>query len=234
MTRMYLVAALVAVLMLSGCGGGSKTAGNTTHPKVFIEWDDSGFTRFAQSYKDEIVGAIHRIAAANGEIFAVVLDGQPITTASITERNFAEAPPGAEPQEMPAINQAVAEGFAKKFIATLTEHETVLGSGQLQGLRIAANTPGVTEIILWSDGVVNEPNDGFDLTTATAQDVATEIKRWMPTLAALRGKRVVVVGVGRGAHHVITVERAQRLCRAVVEGNGGHLVWTQTLAQLSS
>lgn len=132
---------------------------------------------------------------------------------------------------MPEINQAVAEGFAKKFIAVLTERETVLGSGQLQGLRIAANTPDVTEIILWSDGIVNEPNDGFDLTTATPQDVATEIKRWTPTLAALRGKKVVVVGVGHGAHHVITVERAYRLFHALVDGNGGHLVWTPTLAQ---
>lgn len=67
MTKMFLAAVAIAGLALSGCGSGPKKSAGTHPPKVFIEWDDSGFTRFAPSYKDEIVGAIQHIAAAGGE-----------------------------------------------------------------------------------------------------------------------------------------------------------------------
>ena len=91
----------------------------------------------------------------------------------------------------------------------------------------------MSEIILWSDAVSNEPADRFDLSHASVAELEAEIARWKPRLVAVKNKTVVIVGVGRGAHRVVTVERAHRLFRELVEGNGGRLVWLQTLAQRS-
>lgn len=232
MVRKPLAAALVAALC-SGCGSGTPTqnAAVRAPKKVYVEWDATGAVNTVPAYKQEVISLIQQVAAGDGEVFAAVLDGQPITTASVASRNFAEVPPETEPQERPAINQAVATGFARNFIATCTTHEVVAGSGQLQGLALAAATSGVSEVYMWSDGVVNEPANNFDLTTASAQELNAEIAQWKPKLTGLKGMTVVVVGAGRGAHRLITAERAHQLFQAVVEGNGGTLVWVPTLAQ---
>jgi hypothetical protein len=230
MTRMLLVAVVIAALWCSGCGSGQPTsAGNPAHPKTFVLWDATGAINTIPSYKQELISTIQHVAAEREEIFAAVIDGQPITTAAITARNFGEAPPDTQPQEQPAINQAVAEGFARDFVATFAKPETVRGSGQLQGLLIAAGTPGVHEIIMFTDAIVNEA--GFDLTYATPAELAAEVARWKPKLASLKGKRVVVIGAGRGVHRVVTVEHAYQLFHALVEGNDGKLEWLMTGAQ---
>jgi hypothetical protein len=230
MTRVLLVAVVVAALWCSGCGSGQPTsAGSPVHPKVFVLWDATGATNAIPSYKQELISTIQHVAAEEGEVFAALLDGQPITTAAITARNFGEAPPDTQPQERPAINQAVAEGFARDFVATFVTPEAVHGSGQLQGMLIASRTPGVTEILMWSDAVVNEA--GFDLSNAGIPELEAEIAHWKPQFAGLKGKTVVVVGVGRGVHRVVTVELAHRLFQALVAGNGARLIWVPTLAQ---
>jgi hypothetical protein len=225
--RVFLVAAVVAALICAGCGSDRAA---TSPPKVFVEWDATGTINNVPAYKRELAGVIERVAAVPGEILAVVIDGQPITTATITTSNFAEALPDGEKPESVDI-KAKAEGFAHDFLARCTTREIVSGSGQLQGLSIAANTPGVTEIVMFTDGIVNEREGGFNLTSAGANEIAREIQRWKPSLAGLYGKLVTIVGVGRGVGKVETVERAHRLFEALVEGNGGHLVWTPTLEQ---
>jgi hypothetical protein len=232
MARSLLAAVAVAAFCCSGCGSGqTATAGSPVRPKVFVLWDATGATNSSLSYKQELISTIQHVAAEDGEVWAAVLDGQPITTAAITARNFGEAPPGAQAQERSEINQAVAEGFARNFIATFTKPEVVRGSGQLQGLLIASRTSGVTEIVMWSDAIVNEPNDRFDLSTATVPELNAEIAHWKPRFAGLKGTTVVVVGIGRAVHHVVTVERAHRLFQALVAGNGARLIWVPTLAQ---
>jgi hypothetical protein len=219
-----------AALALSGCGA-AKPNDPPSARRTILEWDATGTTSRLPGYRTELKGEIVHVAAERGDLFAAVLDGQPVTTANIETHNFAQAPPEIEGDEVAEADEAFAEGFAHNFIASFASGETVSGSGQLQGLLLAAHTPDVAEVIVWTDGVVNEPSDGFDLSTASVAGLNAEIARWKPKLVGLHGVTVVLIGVGRGVHHVITVERAHRLFDALVGDNGGHLVWTPTLAQ---
>jgi hypothetical protein len=235
MTRKFLAVGVAAALVCSGCGGSQPTTGSTSadsqHPapfRTFVEWDATGAINHIPSYKEELATVIQHVANARGEIFAAVIDGQPITTASITARNFGEPLPDGEEPESSTVESA-GDGFAYEFIARCTTHEVVRGSGQLQGLLVAARTPGVHEIIMFTDAIINEA--GFDLSNATPAELEAEIARWKPKLATLRNKQVTLVGTGRGVGRIVTVERAHRLFHEVVEGNGGHLEWLQTLAQ---
>jgi hypothetical protein len=230
----FVAGAVVAVLAVSGCGTSQPIRNSKADPPshhVFVEWDETGATATDPSYREEVVDLIEHAARQHGEVLAVVLDGQPITTADIEHRDFAEPPPeGAEDTE--ALIESIASGFAHELLTQAARPEEVRGSGQLQGLQIAATTPGVGEIILWSDGIVNEPADHFDLSDANQQEIQTEIALWSPKLTALKNKTVVIVGVGRGVHEVITVEHAHRFFQVLVEEDaGGDLIWTPTLAQ---
>lgn len=230
MTKMLSVGFAAVVLALSGCA-----ADPTTHPptgrRTIVEWDATGATSRLPSYRTELKDEIVHVAAERGDLFAAVLDGQPVTTASIDAHNFAQTPPEIEGGEVAEANEAFAEGFAHNFIASFASGEMLAGSGQLQGLLLTARTPDVAELFMWTDGIVDEPGDGFDLSTASVPELNAEIARWKPQLAGLHGITVVLIGVGRGVHHVITVERAHRLFTALVDENGGDLVWTPTLAQ---
>ncbi len=225
----FLLVGLAAVgLALSGCGAGQSS--DPPHPsrRIMIEWDATGATNRITGYREELKNELVNDAAEHDYVFAAVLDGQPVTTASIVAHDFAQPPPDTEGEEAAEDNASYAEGVAHNLV-TSAGRETVAGSGQLQGLLVAARTPGVGEVVLFSDGIVNEPN--FDLSTADGLTLNTEIKRWKPKLVGLRGVTVVVVGVGREVGKIVTVERAHRLFAALVDGNGGHLVWTPTLAQ---
>ncbi|HUA74354.1 MAG TPA: hypothetical protein VL988_06325 [Solirubrobacteraceae bacterium] len=232
MTRPFLVGFAIAALALSGCG-----ADQSTDPprdgarRVMNLWDATGATSRIASYRTELTNTIVKEAADHDDVFVAVLDGQPVTTAGLRDHNFAQAPPEMEGEEAAKANQAFAAGFAHQFIASFGAREAVAGSGQLEGLELAARTPHVAEVMLWSDGIVNERGDGFDLSTASANEVTAEIARWKPKLAGLHDVTVVIVGVGRGVHHLATVEEAHRLFTGLVDGNGGHLVWTPILAQ---
>lgn len=237
MNRKLAVAAVIASLMLAACGGTTTTQPVTqarltkAQTKVVIEWDGSGFARFANLYKEELTALIQKLAAHHDDVLSVVLDGQPITTAKITTTDFASSlsQEEVEKEEEPEDKQAIAKGLATTLIARAKE--TVPGSGQLQGLELAANTPGISRVYQWTDGIVNEPSNHFNLTSATQTQIAAEIRQWHPHLKGLKGKTVVIIGAGQGVHAVSTVERAHQLFNALVNGNGGHLVWTQTLAQ---
>jgi hypothetical protein len=227
------VVAVVVSLLLAACGT-TTTTKNTASvklTKVVVEWDGSGFSRFASLYQEEVTAVMQELAAREDQVLTCVLDGQPITTANITTTDFGASlqKEEVEKEEESETKQAIAAGLAK----TLMTHakEIVPGSGQLQGLEMATNTPDVSRIYQWTDGIVNEPDNHFSLTSATESQITAEIRQWQPRLTGLKGKTVVIVGVGRGVNQVITVERAHRLFRALVEGNGGHLIWTPTVEQ---
>lgn len=228
------VLAVPVSLLLAACGTTTttKNAASINQTKVVVEWDGSGFSRFASLYQEEVVTTIQEMAAKEDQVLTCVLDGQPVTTADITTTDFGASlrKEEVEKEEESETKQAIAAGLAKTLISHAKE--VVPGSGQLQGLELAAETPGVTRIYQWTDGVVNEPTNHFSLTSATKNQITAEIRQWQPRLKGLEGKTVIIVGVGRGVHQVATVERAHRLYRALVEGkNGGHLVWTPTLYQ---
>lgn len=239
MKQLLAIAAAGVSLVLAACGSTTTQnitqASHTSVPaKVEVQWDGSGFGRFASLYQEEVTALMQNLAAHGDDVLTVVLDGQPITTAEVKDTNFAASLQGdeVEKQEEPEIKQAMAAGLAKTLLARAKE--IIPGSGQLQGLELAAGTPGVTTLYQWTDGVVNEPSDHFSLTGASESQVSAEIRRWLPLLKGLKGKTVMMVGVGQGVHLPITVERAHRLFRALVEGDGGHLVWTQTVGQLEN
>ena len=220
--------ALAAALAVCGCGAShaKRDPKRLGQPHVLIAADKTGATAVDPEYKNEITALIERLAKEHADVDAVALDGQPLTTGAVESRNFAEPPPeGVEDTE--ALEEAVGSGFAHNFLEHAAEPENVHGSGQLQGLKLAAGLH-VSEVDMWTDGIVNEAD--FDLTRASSAEVQSEIARWKPQLRQLAGKTVVLIGVGRGVHEVATVERAHELFTALVTGDGGHLVWAHTLS----
>jgi hypothetical protein len=219
-----------ASLLVAGCGETLITVRSpiARPAKVFIAWDGSGFGQYAKNYQEEIVTAVQEFAAHRDEVFGAILDGQPLTTAQLKRRDFS-VPVDAE-EGLLAERQlidAIASGFVAKLLKR--EPERVQGSGQLQGLQVAAGIAGVNTILMWTDAIVNEPLRHFNLTSASDEEIRSEIGYWHPRLKALRGKRVVLIGVGRGIESVATVERAKRMFETLVEGDGGELEWLTVL-----
>jgi hypothetical protein len=95
MARVFLAVAVAAALVCSGCGSDqTATNGSATPPKVFIEWDATGATNTIPSYKTELITTIQHLAAEHDEVLAAVLDGQPITTASVSVGSLRDVPTG--------------------------------------------------------------------------------------------------------------------------------------------
>ncbi len=203
-----------------------------------IEWDGSGFSRYASLYKEELTVLMQKLAVDEDKVMTVVLDGQPVTTAHVHKNNFRATPEEKSEseenkEEEGETNKETAIEVADQLLARAKE--IVPGSGQLEGLELAATTPRISEIYLWTDGVVNEPSDHFNLTDASNRRIAEEIARWRSRLKGLKGKTVTMVGVGQGVHSSLTVERAHRLFETLIEGEGtgGHLHWVQALNQIN-
>jgi hypothetical protein len=211
MRRKSLIAVAVLGLLLGGCGAVKPPDPPT---KVFVAWDDSGFSRFVRSYETEVVEAVQKLAAEHDEVLGVVMDGQPLTTADISRQYFSPTGPEEDAEERSESLATMAAEFAKKLIHV--QPETVAGSGQLQALELAAGIPGVSKILMWTDAIVNEPANHFNLTNASQSEIEAEIRHWQPRLRALNGKQVELIGVGHGVHSVATVERAKRLFKAIV------------------
>lgn len=229
------------VLALGGCGGrpvappvnalpdrALAASGRTTFELV----DGSSFRRFAADYQAEMSAVTGLVAAHGGRVLAAVADGQPLTTARIVTADFGRRSVAMDdPAVIERFNQAKAIGLTGRLKRLLRRGEAVSGSGQLEALAVAANTPSLRSVVFWTDGIVNEP-DGFNLTRASAGETAAEMRRWVPRLRGLRGRTVVMLGVGRGVHRAETVERAQRLLAGLAHADHFRLFWAQSLDQI--
>jgi hypothetical protein len=229
-------------LALAGCGAQPVTpsaigsladralaaSGRTT----FLLVDGSSFRRFAPDYRADMTAVIGDVAARRGRVLAAIADGQPLTTARILTADFDAAPIGAsDPSVAARFHQAKAIGLAGRLTRLVRNGQVVRGSGQLEALAVAANTPSLRTVVFWTDAVVNEP-DGFTVTGATRQDVDRQVRRWAPRLRGLHGRTVVLLGVGRGVHRRATVERAHRLFAGLARAAHFRLFWAQSLAQI--
>ena len=242
----YLAGCLTAlVLALSACGepvavappavgtiqnSELAAAGGTT----FLLVDGSSFRRFAADYEGEMAAVTQVVAAQRGRVLASVADGQPLTTARILSADFAAAPPGgSDPALLARFNQAKATGISRRLKRLMRSSQTVKGSGQLEALAVAANTPSLHAVVFWTDAVVNEAG-GFNATSASRSDVSSQIRLWAPRLRGLQGRTVVLLGVGRGVHRSETVRLARVLFAGLARAAGFRLRWAQSLEQLSS
>jgi hypothetical protein len=243
-TRLLSAGALILALIASGCGGteahppeGAVPLSSLAAPgrTTFELFDISSFRRYHADYSDDMSAVTQAVADRRGRLLFSVIDGQPITTARVLSEDFSRLPPGVpDPDLIGRFNQAKALALRSKLTRRIEgSHEAVSGSGILEGLEVAAGTPGLRSIVCFTDGVVNEP-DGFNVTNASPSEVDSEIQRWTGRLHALRGVTVVLVGAGRGVHRSETVDRSHRLFGGISRAVGARLIWTQTLAQATS
>lgn len=241
--RAMLAASVLAlVLALAGCGGRPATppagtlqerdlaaAGRTT--VLFVDGSAS-FRRYAADYEPEVMAITETVAGRGGRVLACVVDGQPLTTARITSTDFSQVPVGgSDPAIRQRFNQAKALGLTRTLEHLVRRPSSVSGSGQLEALELAADTPALTAVIFWTDAIVNQL-DGFSVARASDAQIERQVRRWAPRLAGLRGRTVVLVGVGRGTGHAGAVMRAKRLFAGLSAAAGFRLYWAQSLAQL--
>jgi hypothetical protein len=238
-TPRYMASVIALAMMVAGCGasspvgGGSGSTDAIGNSKVKPTWmliDSSSFHRYAAAYLPEMEAVARDVVApARGRILAASVDGSPLTSAELLAVDFSKNPVAVDDPDLFArFNQARATAFGRRFQQLVAARQTVHGSGLLEALALTTSAPG--DVFMWSDGIENA--GGFDLSHATDRALRREIQRWSKRLRGrLRGRRVTLVGVGRGVHDSATVERAHRLFAAVVSAGGGKLRWRQTLAE---
>lgn len=230
--------ALTVAVMLGGCGRTEEARNTTATGQGRVTWelfDCSGFRRFAADYVPDLLTVAKHVAAQDppGKLAFACVDGQPLTNARVTTVDFGTRPQGADldPGIVADLNRAKAEGLKTDFEARIKAGRHDDGSGLLQGLKFAADQPGLARVYFWTDGEVRDREGGFNLPTATAPEIEAQVKHWAPRLAGLRGVQVVLVGGGRGAQNQETALKAEQLFRALLKAVGGELVWTPTLGQ---
>lgn len=234
----------------SGCGGGGTGAQRTTTapehvgrnvPVVFLLFDCSGFRRIAPEFEPDLVKVAEDAARHRQKLEFACVDGTPLTTARVLTVDFSRLP-GADvnpevadvdDETFQQVNLARAQSLRPEFHLRIMHGRETVGSGLLEGLVLPAQQANVVRIVFWTDAEVRDPDDGFNLPTATPAEMRAEVRRWIPRLRGLAGRTVVVVGAGRGAQTQATALKAKRLFTALIDrGVHGHLVWTRTLDQL--
>ncbi len=233
---------LVLTLLVTGCGqqpmaapAGAiedhELAAPSRTTVLFIDGSPS-FRRYAVDSRRELTAVMNTVASRRGRVVASVTDGQPLTTARIISADFTETPAsGSDPAIRRRFNQATALGFTRRLGLLLRRPSSVSGSGQLEALALASEIPSLKAVVFWTDAAVNQP-DGLNVTRASNARIDREVQRWAPRLGALRGRVVVLLGVGRGIHRSATVMRAKRLFVGLAEAVGFRLYWAQSLAQV--
>ena len=164
------------------------------------------------------------------------VDGAPLRTLHLKEIDFGQVTKEvAQDQALrPQLAEARALGLRPKFLAMIAQPEQIKGSGQLEALELAAQEPDVVRVAFWTDAIPNQIG-GINLATASRPRIDATARRWARRMDdGLKGVEIFMLGVGRGVRSgSTTVRNAERLFRGVVEGAGGHLIWSASLPPLA-
>jgi hypothetical protein len=127
------------------------------------------------------------------------------------------------------VNQARALGLRGKFEKII--HDTprkAPGSGQLEVLELAAQTPGVGRVFMFTDARIFEPN-GVVVGSLSRAEVKETVERWAPRLRGLKGVELFFVGGGLGAPSARSVRNARMLFGDLARQVGASFSWTRSL-----
>lgn len=224
---------LIGLSLLSGCGQENTAA---TLPKgrtdlVMVDCSHS-FRRQALDFVPDMLKVAEASARQRRALWAGCVDGAPLRTLRWAIRaDFSELPSSVENAAGLAerVNTARALGLRPRFVHLIRHTpDRVPGSGLLEALELAAQTPEAGRVFLFTDAQTYEEG-GVHLATASAGQLRATAHRWVRRLHGLRGVEVVMIGVGREARNTTAVRNAERLFRAVVTGAGARFYWTQEL-----
>lgn len=227
---------LICLALAAGCGGDTTTAPESTALKgntdlVMVDASPS-FRRAALGFVSDMVTVAEASASERRVLWVGAVDGAPLRTLRWTIRvDFGELPPSVENATGLAerVNTARALGLRPRLVRLIRRTpDRVPGSGLLEALELAAQTPDVGRLFLFTDALTFEP-DSVHLASARDAELRATARRWVKRLHGLRGVEVQMIGVGREARTTVAVRNAERLFRLVVTGAGGRLRWSQEL-----
>jgi hypothetical protein len=208
---------LVLVLTLAvaaGCGEAPPTAGRGGGSVDLLFGDCSSFRRYTQEFVPEMLAVAVNSARVRHVLWAACFDGAPMRTLEWSAKvDFGDLPKEVRhnPRLADQYNLARALGLRRQLYAMVANTpERAPGSGQLEALEVAAQTPGLARVFMWTDGAINEV-DGVKLKTATRTQLEQTVLRWAPRLRGLSGADLHLIGVGRGTQSTSVVRNAEIL-----------------------
>jgi hypothetical protein len=240
-----LVVLAIAAVALGGCGGGGATSvsGRTSVAAVEEQVEahrldlllpdcSASFRRASKRLVPEMLTVALDSAAQRRVLWAACFAGSPLRHLVWRPKiDFANLPDAVTRNSRLAdrFNMARALGLRKelKKIIYGTPRQAP-GSGQLEALELASQTPGVGRVFVFTDALILEP-DGIVLRTASHREVQEAIARWAPRMSGLKGVQLVFVGVGLGALSAKSVRNAQALFAGLAHQVGASFSWTRSL-----
>lgn len=230
------IVALAAPVLLAGCGGGEKVEakeGGAARPLDLLLADCShSFRHQSLQMAPEMVTVALDSADRQRELWAACFAGSPL-------RDLVWKPTidfGDLPGPL-ARNQNLADRFnAARALGLEGEFERIIrhtprgtpGSGQLEVLELASQTPGVGRVFLFTDARILEP-EGILLGNASRAEVEAAADRWAPRMRGLEGVELVFVGGGLGAPSSRGVRNARALFAGLAERVGASFAWGRNL-----
>lgn len=221
--------------LLAACGPGNSTETNPDRQLDLVLGDCSAsFHDYSAAFVPEMIKVAESSALSDPrrKLWAGCFDGAPLRTLDWNPTVDFSAEPD-ELKDNPPLGDKVAIGRALGLKEALTEmlrtSPKVKGSGQLEALELASQTPDVGRVFVFTDAVINEI-EGVDLRNATPSEIDSTVKLWTPRLAGLKGVDVMFVGVGRGAGRSAAVRNAQLLFTKLARAVGASsFAWTLEL-----
>ena len=230
-------AALLSVaclILAAGCGQNTATTSTAVGGDTDLVMVDCSpsFRQAALGFVPDMVAVAESSASQRRALWAGCVDGAPLRTLRWTIRvDFDELPASVENSTSLAerVNTARALGLRRRFAQLVRRTpDRIPGSGLLEALELAAQTPDVGRVFMFTDAQSYEPGS-VHLARASDAELQATARRWVRRLHGLRGVEVLMIGVGREARTTVAVRNAERLFRAVVTGAGGRLQWAQEL-----
>lgn len=223
-----------ACILIGGCG----SSGDQTSRRLDLLIADCSISFRESSLKllPQMVTIAKDSAAKEHVLWSGCFAGAPLRTLSWKpRRDFGEYPPGINPGTPLAdnFNQARAIGLRKELRwMVINTKATEPGSGQLEALEVAAQTPNVARVFFLTDAAIHEP-EVPELYTASMGDLRRTIDLWAPRLRGLHGIELIMIGVGYGEHNSKSVRAGRFLLRGLAERVGtASFDWTQELPPL--
>lgn len=229
---------LACVVTTTGCGSnaGAGTADSVSRSSTdLVLADCSGsFRRQATSFVPDMVTIAQDSAQQQRTLWAGCFDGAPLRTLRWSIKvDFASVPPelATSAEVVERVNAARATGLGRRFKKMITTTPTrVAGSGLLEALELASQTPNVGRVFLFTDAQSNEV-DGLRLATASPAQLRATVRRWRARLGGgLDGVTVAMIGVGLDTGTSKAVRNAEQLFGELITEAGGSLSWSQALS----
>ncbi len=226
------LALALACAALGGCGGGDRDPASAKIDLLIADCSAS-FRESSLRLLPEMVAIAQDSAAREDVLWSGCFAGAPLRTLRWDPReDFGEYPPGVEPGTPFAanLNQARAIGMRRKLRSMVVATKAAEpGSGQLEALEVASQTPGVARVFFLTDAAIHEP-EVPELNTASVADLRRTVKLWAPRLRGLNGVQLTMIGVGYGEHNSASVRAGRVLFRGLAAHIGvASFTWTQDL-----